>query len=110
MNFYIGDSIEKLNLYDNNVEIDDELYEYIYQHRNKFINGVNALLRIDRFSDTLIHPEEVKKLRDDCRNILELDIINQYKYYNEANNAINELIDICNEAYSRRSGLISIGD
>ncbi len=110
MNFYIGDSIEKLNVADNNVEIDDDLYEYVYQYREKFGNGLDTFLGIDRFSDSLIYLEEVRKLQKACEALLISGILKQYQHENLAEAAINELIDICDEAYSRHLGLISIGD
>ena len=110
MNFYIGDSIEKLNIADSNVEIDDDLYEYVYRNREIFGNGLDTFLGIDQFSDSLIYLKEVRKLQEECEALLISGILKQYQHENEAEAAINELIDICDEAYFRRLGLISIRD
>ena len=54
MNFYIGDSIEELDIKDENIEFNDNLYQFVYDSRNQLESKMQVLFEIDEFSDVLI--------------------------------------------------------
>ncbi len=110
MNFYVGNSIEKLNILDYNVEIDDDLLDYIYKYRNHFDSKMKILIDLDQFSDVILSLTEVKKLEIACQRLLDSRILNDYEYPDEAITTISNLITLCNKAHQREKGLISMGD
>lgn len=110
MNFYIGDSMKELDINDRNIEINDDLYQFIYDSRNQLERKIQVLLEIDQFSDVLIPLKKVKELETACQSILNSNILANYDDHDEAKAIIQELINLCKDACNLNLGLISIGD
>ncbi len=110
MNFYIGDSIEKLDINSANIELDDSLYQFIYASRNFFEDKIEFLLKIDPYSDVLIPISLVRKLELEFTCLLESEILKNYNNYDDAKDDVVDLILLCRKAICMNVGLISIGD
>ena len=110
MNFYIGDSMKELDINDRNIELNDDLYQFIYGSRNHLEDKIHVLVEIDQFSDVLIPLNKVKELEGACQSILTSNILVNYEDYAEAEVTIQELSDLCKDACNLNMGLISIGD
>ncbi|NCC88643.1 MAG: hypothetical protein EOM05_12425 [Clostridia bacterium] len=110
MNFYIGDSIEKLDIKERNIELNDDLFQFIYDERNQLGNSLQVLFEIDQFSDVVIPQSKVKELEIAFMSILDSKLLVEYDDHDEAKNTIVNLIIQCKEACNMKVGLISIGD
>lgn len=110
MTFYLGDSIAKLDLKEKNVELDDDLYQFIYDSRARLEISLQVLFEFDQYSDVLITLDKVEGLEKACISLLNSNILTEYEDHDEAHATIMELIGICKEACTKRVGLISIGD
>lgn len=110
MNFYLGDSIEELDIEEKNIELDDDLFQFIYNSRNKLENKLQALFEIDQYTDVLIPLSKVEDLKKACTSLLDTNILTDYEDYEEAKVTIMDLIELCNKACTLNIGLISIGD
>lgn len=110
MNFYIGDSIEELDIEDENIEFNDDLYQFIYESRNQLESKMQVLFEFDQFSDVLIPLFKVKALESACQSLLDSNLLEKYDDHEEAKGTIMDLINLCKEACNMNVGLISIGD
>jgi len=110
MNFYIDNSMKEFDLNDRNVELNDNLYQFIYESRIRLESNVQVLFEIDQFSDVLIPVNKVKELEYACQSILNSNILTNYNNHDEAKVIIEELLNLCKVACKLKKGLISIGD
>lgn len=108
MNFYIGNSIETLNENDKNVELDDEIVEYLYSIK-ELIPYV-AFFTIDPYSDLVVEEEDISDIIMMCEYVTKEQVLNDYDESEEIILAINELIDLCHNALKKGEKLIVIGD
>lgn len=107
MNFYIGYSIKEVEINEYNVELSDNLLDYIYYNRRKFPFDVSALLSIDRYGDVVIKFNQIFELYCISQKLLKDDMCslnNEYRYM------LNGLNDISKKALVEGKNLISIGD
>ena len=110
MNFYIGDSIDNIDLSDSNVEFSDDLINYIYKLRDKSSFDMSKLYEIDPYDDIEIPNKDVFEIIKICKHILDLSLLENYKEYDEGNQMLKELLEIAESAIKKNIGLISIGD
>lgn len=109
MNFYIGNSIEKLNYNSKNVEISDEILEYLNK-RGKTLKFENSnLLDIDPYEDTIIENSVLPQWLFMCESIVSSNALDQYTDL-DAINGFNELIELIKEAINKNFNLFLIGD
>ncbi len=108
MNFYIGNSIEQLNENDKNVELDDEMIEYLYSIK-KIIPFV-AFFTIDPYSDMLVEEENISDIVLMCEYVLKEQVLNDYDENEEIILAISELNNLCHNALKKGEKIIVIGD
>ena len=110
MNFYIGNSIDNVELSDFNVEFNDELINFIYKLRDKSSSDMGKLYEIDPYDDIEIPNKDVFEIIKICRCILDLSLLKDYEEYDEGNQMLKELLEIAECAIKKGKGLISIGD
>ncbi|WP_077609163.1 hypothetical protein [Clostridium sp. Marseille-P2415] len=110
MNFYIGDSIDNMELSDSNVEFNDELINFIYKLRDKSSFDMSKLYEIDPYDDIEIPNKDVFEIIKICRYILDLSLLEDYEEYDEGNQMLKELLKLAECAIKKGKGLISIGD
>ncbi|NLP14934.1 MAG: hypothetical protein GX383_10790 [Clostridium sp.] len=108
MNFYIGNSIETLNKNDKNVELDDEMVEYLYSIK-ELIPYV-AFFTIDPYSDLVVEEEDISDIIMMCKYVIKEQILNAYDESEELILVINELNDLCHNALKKGEKIIVIGD
>lgn len=110
MNFYIGNSIDNVDLSDYNVEFSDELVNFIYKLRDKGSFDMSKLYEIDPYDDIEIPNKDVFEIIKICKYILDLSLLEEYEEYDEGNQMLKGLLEIAECAIKKGMGLISIGD
>ena len=70
MNFYIGNSVNEININDYNVELDDDLMSIINDLTKKINIDFSVLYDIDPYDDVVISNDHLTKLLDVIKNIL----------------------------------------
>lgn len=108
MNFYIGNSIEKIKYNDKNVELDDEMVEYLYSIKQAI--PFTAFFKIDPYSDMVVEKEDIIDIISMCEYMLKEKVLNDYEENEDINSAICELNTLGNDALENDKKLISIGD
>lgn len=108
MNFYIGNSMEKLKENDENVELDDEMIEYLYSVRETipFI----SFFKIDPYSDMVVEKEDIIDIISMCEYVLEEQMLSDYEEYEDIRLAISELNILGRNALKKGEKMIVIGD
>lgn len=109
MNFYLGNSINEIEISDNNVYFSDELIEYLYLFSKKNKCDMEKLLSIDCYCDEVICKEDTYEIYNICQLILSSDILKGFNDQ-EGNIMVKELAMISKEAIRQNKGLVSIGD
>lgn len=105
MNFYIGNSVNEININDYNVELDDDLMSIINDLTKKINIDFSVLYDIDPYDDVVISNDHLTKLLDVIKNILSSN-----SDYDTLKNTLTDLIKLINKAIFLRTNLISIGD
>lgn len=108
MNFYIGDLIEKLNVNDKSVELEDEMMEYLYSIKE--IIPFVAFFSINPYSDTVVEKNDISDIILMCNYVLKEQKLNDYSESEDIILAIKELKDLCHNALKESKKLIVIGD
>lgn len=108
MNFYINDSIENLEPNDENVELDDNMIDYIYSIKYKLPN--NFFFTIDQYSDTLIDSVEINQILVMCKYIINNEIYENYEDSLDLNETIINLYNLCAIAIKKNKKMVIIGD
>ncbi|WP_252216786.1 MULTISPECIES: hypothetical protein [unclassified Clostridium] len=108
MNFYIAKSIDGVNEGDNNVEIEDELLEYLYSLKKQV--PFTMLYSIDPYNDVVIEEETITDIIKMCKYILEMRLLDKYEDVDDAREALNNLVEIGERAIQEKKKLLSIGD
>ena len=109
MNFYIGNSFEDLKITDRNIEIGDDLLEFLYKNNYIVDSKKFVLNEIDPYDDTVIDNSKLQQWLAMCNSIVSSKILEQYEDLDEAGN-IEELIILIKEALKNDLNLIIIGD
>lgn len=110
MNFYIGNSINDININDYNVELDDELLSFINDFHNKTAINVNILYDIDPYDDIVIHNSKLTELLNLLNSIISSNLLIEYDDFINIKSVLTDLIELINCAVRNGENLISIGD
>ena len=110
MNFYIGNSINQIDVEDSNVEFSDELMDYIYNMSKQSKFDVSVLTNIDPYGDTEISSRDVSKIVECCELILNTSMFQDCSDVHGLNEALSNLLEISKRAIELNTGLVSIGD
>lgn len=108
MNFYIGSSIERLNVSETNIELDDEMMEYLYSIKEKI--PFETFFTIDLYSDTVLEKEDISDIISMCEYLLKKQVLNDYDESEELTFAISEINDLCCNAIKQGEKIVVIGD
>ena len=109
MNFYIGNSLEEINMADANVEFNDELLAFIYKLSKQVSFNMSKLL-IDPYEDVEISKNDLPQIIEICNYLIEKSLLLNYGEDGEGNKALQDLVEIARNAMARGLGLVSIGD
>lgn len=110
MNFYIGNSIGKIDKQDVNVELSDKLISFIYKLRGQVSFDMSKLYEIDPYDDVEVSENDLSQIIEICNYILDASLLQNYEELEEGNQMLQDLVEIAQKAISRGLGLISIGD
>ena len=110
MNFYIGSSINDLDVRDNNVEFDDELLDFIYRKSKELPFYADELCSLNPYADTEIPLTDLPQIVNTCHYLLDNAIFENHPNLAEWNCMVRDLIEIAEKAMIKGSGLICIGD
>ena len=110
MNFYIGSSINEIDVKDYNVEFSDELVDFIYKIRKNSLFDMSELTGIDSYRDTAIPKEDLPKIIEICKYIIKMSLLEGYEEQDEGNEMLHNLLKITQEALQKDSGLVVIGE
>ena len=110
MNFYIGNSIGKIDKQDVNVEFSDKLIDFIYKLRGQVSFDMSKLYDIDTYDDVEVSENDLSQIIEICNYILDASLLQNYEELEEGNQMLQDLVEIAQKAISRGVGLISIGD
>jgi hypothetical protein len=108
MNFYIGNSIEQINVNDKNVELNDEMVEYLYSLKKMI--PYESFFALDLYSDTVVKEKELMDIINMCAFLIDEHILNDYYEREDIISAIGDLNDLCCNAIKQREKVIAIGD
>ena len=110
MNFYIGSSINDLDVHDNNVEFDDELLDFIYRKSKELPFYADELCSLNPYADTEIPLTDLPQIVNTCHYLLNNAIFENHPNSGEWSCMVRDLIEIAERATIEGSGLICIGD
>lgn len=110
MNFYIGNSIDEINIEDANIAFYDELFSFIYKLDKQIPFDMSKFYKIDPYDDVVISKNDLPTIINICNYILEFSLIQNYKERDEGKLMLQSLVEIAKEAMEKGKGLISIGD
>lgn len=110
MNFYIGFSIEDVNINDYNVELDNSLIDFINCRRNEWNMNMDVWYNIDPYDDVVIENCNLTNLLKIFNTVLESDALNKCDNSNSLSESLIQLIELTKKAIRENKNLISIGD
>ena len=110
MNFYVGNKLKEINEQSFNIEFSDELINFIYKLSKKENSDMSYLYSIDPYADIEIPKENVIKIINICKYILEKSLLENYEEPNEGERMLKNLIEIAEKAIQKNAGLVSLGD
>lgn len=95
---------------DTNVELNDELIDFIYKMRDKASFDMSKLYEIDPYDDIEIPNKDVFEIIKICKYILDFLLLEDYEEYDEGNQMLKELNEIAGSTMKNDTELILIGD
>ena len=110
MNFYIGNSIDEIDEQDVNVQFSDELIDFIYKISGRVSFDMSKLYKIDPYDDVEVPKNDLSKIAEICKYILDSTLIQDYDEPNEGRQMLQDLLEIIQKAMTSDLGLVSIGD
>ena len=110
MNFYIGNSIDKIKEQDYNVQFSDELIDFIYKLKAEVSFDMHQLCEINPYDDVEISKNDLKQIIQICKCILYKKLLCDYDEPDEGNQMLKDLVELAQKALLKDLGLISIGD
>lgn len=110
MNFYIGNSVNEININDYNVELDDDLMSFINDLTKKNNIELSVLNDVDPYDDVVINNSELTKFLNTIKNIFSSNLLKEYNDYDILKNTLTDLMELIKCAISLETNLISIGD
>lgn len=110
MNFYMGNSINEVDLQDINVAFSDELIDFIYKLRTQVPLDMSKLYGIDPYDDVEISNDDLSQIIEVCHYMIDASLLGDYAESEEGNRMLRNLAEFAEKAMSKNLGLISIGD
>jgi len=110
MNFYMGESFEKIDYDRGDVEFEDELLDFIYKMSKREHYNMSALCNINPYGDTVISQGDLPQIISICNRILENDLLERYKDYEGGMKAVRNLHEMSKSALGSGKGLVVLGD
>ena len=110
MNFYIGDLISDLDVRDNNVELNDELLDFICKKSKELSFRADEICGLNPYADTEILLTDLPQIVNTCYYLLNNAIFENHPNSGEWSCMVRDLIEIAERATIEGSGLICIGD
>ncbi|MDC7279933.1 MULTISPECIES: hypothetical protein [Pseudobutyrivibrio] len=110
MNFYIGNSVNEVNVQDFNIEFSDELLDYIYKIHGEAHIDMSKLFQIQPYEDMEISKDDLPLIANICIYILENSMLKKYDEPDEGQKMVKDLFDIIQKAQAKGKGIVSIGD
>lgn len=110
MNFYMGNSIDEIDIQDFNIEFSDGLICFIDKLSRRISFDMSKLLEIDPYKDVEVSSKDLPQIIEICNYILGASLLQSYEELDEGNQMLQDLVEIAQKAMSEGVGLISIGD
>lgn len=110
MNVYMGNSIDEIDEQDVNVEFSDDLIDFIYKISGRVSFDMSRLYKIDSYDDVEVPKNDLSKIAEICKYILDSTLIQDYEEPDEGIQMLQDLLEIIQKARTRDLGLVSIGD
>lgn len=110
INFYIGGSINDLDVRDNNVEFNDELLDFICKKSKELAFRADEICNLNPYADTEIPLTCLPQIVNTCHYLLDSAIFENHPNSGEWSYMVRDLIEISERAMIKGSGLICIGD
>lgn len=110
MNLYIGNSINDINKQDYNVEVSDELIDFIYKLHTQVSYDLSKLYSIDPYEDVAVANNDLPRIIEICNYILNESLLHDYKNPEEGYQMLRNLAEISQMAVIKGLGLFSVGD
>lgn len=110
MNFYIGDSVENIDIKRSNVELSDDLIQYIYNQRLKTDYDLSKLYSIDPYDDVVIPNKDILEILKICNFILDSSIMDAYGNKDDGQLEIKSLAELIQTALKIGKNIVCIGD
>lgn len=110
MNFYIGNSIDSLDVSGENIEFSDELLDFICRKGKGLSCHTDKLCKINPYADAVIPLVDLPQIMEICSCFLHQESLQKGQYRDEWKQMLTGLMEIAQEAIYRGMGLISIGD
>jgi len=105
MDLYLGDSINKINLNSNCVEISDELLDCLSIVSKRYALDISAITSIDPYGDEVVSRDRIEALYNMSTTLIQLGLFDSQ--YLEM---LKNLKMITKVAIDRKCNIISIGD
>lgn len=109
MNIYIGDKVENLDLNLENIELSDDVFNYILEIADELPTNIDVLDMINPEIDTVISGEDLYSLINILEYIIDDEMLEDYyDDIEEAEEQLELLLDYCKMAEESEENIIFI--
>lgn len=109
MNIYIGDKVENLDLNLENIELSDDVFNYILEISDELPTNIDVLDMINPEIDTVISGEDLYSLINILEYIIDDEMLEDYyDDVEEAEEQLELLLDYCKVAEESEENIIFI--
>jgi hypothetical protein len=109
MNIYIGDKVENLDLNLENIELSDDVFNYILEIADELPTNIDVLDMINPEIDTVISGEDLYSLINILEYIIDDEMLEDYyDDIEEAEEQLELLLDYCKVAEESEENIIFI--
>lgn len=109
MNIYIGDKVENLDLNLENIELSDDVFNYILEIADELPTNIDVLDIINPEIDTVISGEDLYSLINILEYIIDDEMLEDYyDDVEEAEEQLELLLDYCKVAEESEENIIFI--
>lgn len=109
MNIYIGDKVENLDLNLENIELSDDVFNYILEIADELPTNIDVLDMINPEIDTVISGEDLYSLINILEYIIDDEMLEDYyDDVEEAEEQLELLLDYCKVAEESEENIIFI--
>lgn len=109
MNIYIGDKVENLDLNLENIELSDDVFNYILEIADELPTNIDVLDMINPEIDTVISGEDLYSLINILEYIIDDEMLEDYyDDVEEAEEQLESLLDYCKMAEESEENIIFI--